>query len=44
MNLKQLETFVRVAETKSFSLTAKQLFLTQPTVSAQIDQFLQLLL
>lgn len=36
MNLKQLETFVRVAETKSFSLTAKQLFLTQPTVSAQI--------
>ncbi len=36
MNLKQLEAFVRVAETKSFSLTAKQLYLTQPTVSAHI--------
>lgn len=36
MNLRQLETFVRVAESKSFSLTAKQLFLTQPTVSAHI--------
>lgn len=36
MNLRQLETFVKVAETKNFSLTAKQLFLTQPTVSAQI--------
>ena len=36
MNLKQLEAFVRVAETKSFSVTAKQLYLTQPTVSAHI--------
>lgn len=36
MNLKQLEAFVGVAETKSFSQTAKQLFLTQPTVSAHI--------
>lgn len=36
MNLKQLEAFAGVAETKSFSLTAKQLFLTQPTVSAHI--------
>lgn len=36
MNLKQLEAFVRVAETKNFSLTAKQLYLTQPTVSAHI--------
>lgn len=36
MNLKQLEVFVRVAETKSFSETARQLFLTQPTVSAHI--------
>lgn len=36
MNLKQLEAFVAVAETKSFSLTAKQLFITQPTVSAHI--------
>lgn len=36
MNLKQLEAFVRVAETKSFSTAAKMLFLTQPTVSAHI--------
>ena len=36
MNLKQLEAFVRVAETKSFSAAAKQLYLTQPTVSAHI--------
>ena len=36
MNLKQLEAFVRVAETKSFSAAAKMLFLTQPTVSAHI--------
>lgn len=37
MNLKQLEAFVRVAETKSFSDAARQLFLTQPTVSAHIS-------
>ena len=36
MKLKQLEAFVRVAETKSFSAAAKMLFLTQPTVSAHI--------
>ena len=36
MNLKQLEAFARVAETKSFSTAAKMLFLTQPTVSAHI--------
>ena len=36
MNLKQLEAFVRVAETTSFSKAAKQLYLTQPTVSAHI--------
>lgn len=36
MNLKQLEAFVRVAETKSFSAAARQLYLTQPTVSAHI--------
>ncbi len=36
MNLKQLEAFARVAETKSFSAAAKMLFLTQPTVSAHI--------
>ena len=36
MNLKQLEAFVQVAEEKSFSKAAKQLYLTQPTVSAHI--------
>lgn len=37
MNLKQLETFVRVSERRSFSKAAKELFLTQPTVSAHIS-------
>lgn len=37
MNLKQLEAFVQVAEGKSFSKAAKELFLTQPTVSAHIS-------
>ena len=41
MNLKQLEAFVKVAETKSFSETAKQLFLTQPTVSVHISSLEQ---
>lgn len=36
MNLKQLEAFVLVAEGKSFSGAAKEMFLTQPTVSAHI--------
>ena len=36
MNLKQLEAFVQVAEGKSFSNAAKELFLTQPTISAHI--------
>ena len=36
MNLRQLEAFVRVAETKSFSAAARQLYLTQPTVSSHI--------
>lgn len=36
MNLKQLEAFVQVAEGKSFSKAAKELFLTQPTISAHI--------
>lgn len=36
MNLKQLEAFVHVAEGRSFSKAAKELFLTQPTVSAHI--------
>lgn len=37
MNLKQLEAFVCVAETKSFSRAARELYLTQPTVSAHIS-------
>ena len=36
MNLQQLEAFVQVAEGKSFSKAAKELFLTQPTISAHI--------
>ena len=36
MNLKQLEAFVKVTESGSFSKAAKLLFLTQPTVSAHI--------
>ncbi len=38
MNLKQLEAFVMIANNNSFSLTAKQLYLTQPTVSAYISK------
>lgn len=37
MNLKQLEAFVRVSERKSFSKAARELFLTQPTISAHIS-------
>lgn len=37
MNLKQLETFVQVSESGSFSKAAKELFLTQPTISAHIS-------
>lgn len=37
MNLRQLEAFVEVAEDGSFSKAAKNLFLTQPTVSAHIS-------
>ena len=37
MNLKQLEAFVYVAEEGSFSKAAKELYLTQPTVSAHIS-------
>ena len=36
MKLRQLEIFVHVADPRSFSKAAKQLYLTQPTVSAQI--------
>lgn len=37
MNLKQLEAFVQVAEGGSFSKAAKELFLTQPTISAHVS-------
>lgn len=37
MNLKQLEAFVQVYESGSFSKAAKELFLTQPTISAHIS-------
>ncbi len=37
MNLKQLEAFVKVAESGSFSKAAKELYLTQPTISAHIS-------
>lgn len=37
MNLKQLEAYVEVADSHSFSKAAKKLFLTQPTVSAHIS-------
>ena len=36
MNLKQLEAFVQVSESGSFSRAAKELYLTQPTISAHI--------
>ena len=37
MTLKQLEAFVKIANNKSFTLAAKELFITQPTVSAYIN-------
>lgn len=37
MNLRQLEAFVQVAEGGSFSRAAKELYLTQPTISAHIS-------
>lgn len=37
MLLKQLETFLNVAELKSFTKTAEHLFLSQPTVSIHIS-------
>ena len=37
MNLKQLEAFVQVSGSGSFSKAAKELFLTQPTISAHIS-------
>lgn len=37
MNLKQLEAFVQIANSGSFSKAAKELYLTQPTISAHIS-------
>ncbi len=37
MNLKQLEAFVQIADSGSFSKAAKDLYLTQPTISAHIS-------
>ena len=37
MDVKQLEAFVAVAKYKNFSKAARELFLTQPTVSAHIQ-------
>ena len=36
MNLKQLESFTLIIESRSFSQAAKKLFLTQPTISSHI--------
>jgi len=38
MDIRTIETFCVIAENKSFSNTAKQLCVTQPTVSKQISQ------
>ena len=37
MNLKQLESFALIIESRSFSQAAKKLFLTQPTISSHIS-------
>ncbi len=37
MDLKQLEVFVAVVKHQSFSKASRELFLTQPTVSAHIQ-------
>ena len=36
MNLRQLEVFIRVAETTSMSEAARQLYISQPAVSQTI--------
>jgi len=38
LEFRQLETFLKVAELKSFSKAAQEIFLTQPTVSEHIRQ------
>ena len=44
MNLKQLEAFVQVAEGGSFSKAARELYLTQPTISAHTVSYTHLTL
>ncbi len=41
MEFRQIETFIKVAELKSFSKAAQQTFITQPTVSEHIRQLEQ---
>lgn len=36
MNLQQMEYFVAIAETKSITLAAKKLFISQPPMSRQL--------
>ena len=36
MDLNQLDIFVNIVDNKSFTKTAKQLYITQPTVSAHV--------
>ena len=38
MDFKQLETFITVAKTGSFTKTAAKLFLSQPSVSVHISK------
>lgn len=38
MNLRQLQLFIKVAETKSMSETARQMYMTQPAVSQTISE------
>ena len=38
MNLNQLRTLNNVVNNKGFSLTAKELFLTQPSINTQVKQ------
>jgi DNA-binding transcriptional LysR family regulator len=43
MNLKHLETFVKIIDLKSFTKASEELYLTQPTVSKQIVDLERLL-
>ena len=41
MEFKQLEAFVAVVDYGSFSEAARKLYLTQPTISAHVRQFIR---